>query len=100
MADRDTLTPTYNRRAFIRELHRTMSEVERYKTPAAVLYAAGTPQAHTWIGDLSGIGLHQPPPGDLPATIVIGDVVTLAAEIGRVAAPADAAQAQRAVQQR
>ena len=69
-------------------------------TPAAVLYAAGTPQAHTWIGDLSGIGLHQPPPGDLPATIVIGDVVTLAAEIGRVAAPADAAQAQRAVQQR
>jgi diguanylate cyclase (GGDEF)-like protein len=38
MADRDTLTPTYNRRAFIRELHRTMSEVERYKTPAAVLY--------------------------------------------------------------
>ncbi|MBI3437553.1 MAG: GGDEF domain-containing protein [Proteobacteria bacterium] len=38
LADRDTLTPTYNRRAFIRELHRTMSEVERYKTPAAVLY--------------------------------------------------------------
>ena len=38
LADRDTLTPTYNRRAFIRELHRTMSEVERYKMPAAVLY--------------------------------------------------------------
>lgn len=38
LADRDTLTPTFNRRAFIRELHRTMSEVERYKTPAAVLY--------------------------------------------------------------
>jgi diguanylate cyclase (GGDEF)-like protein len=38
LADRDTLTPTYNRRAFIRELHRTMSKVERYKTPAAVLY--------------------------------------------------------------
>jgi diguanylate cyclase (GGDEF)-like protein len=38
LADRDTLTPTLNRRAFIRELHRTMSEVERYKTPAAVLY--------------------------------------------------------------
>ncbi|MBS0383759.1 MAG: GGDEF domain-containing protein [Proteobacteria bacterium] len=38
MADRDTLTPTFNRRAFLRELHRTMSEVERYKTPAAVLY--------------------------------------------------------------
>ena len=38
LADRDTLTPTHNRRAFLRELHRTMSEVERYRTPAAVLY--------------------------------------------------------------
>ncbi len=38
LADRDTLTPTASRRAFLRELHRTMSEVERYKTPAAVLY--------------------------------------------------------------
>ena len=38
MADRDTLAPVFNRRAFLRELHRTMSEVERYKTPAAVIY--------------------------------------------------------------
>ncbi|QGZ94117.1 GGDEF domain-containing protein [Terricaulis silvestris] len=38
LADRDALAPTLNRRAFLRELHRTMSEVERYKTPAAVLY--------------------------------------------------------------
>jgi len=38
MADRDSLSPVFNRRAFLRELHRTMSEVERYKTPAAVLY--------------------------------------------------------------
>jgi diguanylate cyclase (GGDEF)-like protein len=38
LADRDALTPTFNRRAFLRELHRTMSEVERYRTPAAVLY--------------------------------------------------------------
>ncbi len=38
LADRDTLTPTLNRRAFMRELHRTMSEVERYKAQAAVLY--------------------------------------------------------------
>lgn len=38
LADRDMLTPTLNRRAFLRELHRTMSEVERYKSPAAVLY--------------------------------------------------------------
>jgi diguanylate cyclase (GGDEF)-like protein len=38
LADRDTLAPVFNRRAFLRELHRTMSEVERYKTPAAVVY--------------------------------------------------------------
>lgn len=38
LVDRDTLTPAFNRRAFLRELHRTMSEVERYKSPAAVLY--------------------------------------------------------------
>lgn len=38
LADRDTLTSALNRRAFLRELHRTMSVVERYKTPAAVLY--------------------------------------------------------------
>ncbi len=38
LADRDTLVHVFNRRAFLRELHRTMSEVERYKTAAAVLY--------------------------------------------------------------
>lgn len=38
LADRDTLTPALNRRAFLRELHKTMSVLERYKTPAAVLY--------------------------------------------------------------
>jgi diguanylate cyclase (GGDEF)-like protein len=38
LADRDALAPVLNRRAFLRELHRTMSEVERYKTPAAVIY--------------------------------------------------------------
>lgn len=38
LADRDPLVPVFNRRAFLRELHRTMSEVERYRTPAAVLY--------------------------------------------------------------
>lgn len=38
LADRDALAPVLNRRAFLRELHRAMSEVERYRTPAAVLY--------------------------------------------------------------
>lgn len=38
LAVRDPLTAALNRRGFLTELHRTMSEVERYKTPAAVLY--------------------------------------------------------------
>jgi diguanylate cyclase (GGDEF)-like protein len=38
LADHDVLTPAFNRRAFIRELHRTLAQAERYKTPAAVLY--------------------------------------------------------------
>jgi diguanylate cyclase (GGDEF)-like protein len=38
LADRDALAPVYNRRGFLRELHRTMSAVERYGTPAAVIF--------------------------------------------------------------
>jgi diguanylate cyclase (GGDEF)-like protein len=38
VADRDPLTPTVNRRAFIRELERTKAYVDRYKAPAAVIY--------------------------------------------------------------
>ena len=38
VADRDPLTPTVNRRAFVRELERTKAYVDRYKAPAAVIY--------------------------------------------------------------
>ena len=38
LADHDSLTPTLNRRAFMRALHQAMSYAERYETPAAVLY--------------------------------------------------------------
>ena len=37
-ADRDSLTSCFSRRAFMRELHRAMSAMERYDTPAAVLF--------------------------------------------------------------
>jgi len=52
-------------------------------TPAAVSYAAGTPEAYTWHGTLatlpdSRIGA----PADAPGTIVIGEVVALSALIG------------------
>jgi diguanylate cyclase (GGDEF)-like protein len=38
LADRDTLTPVFNRRAFMEELGRVVSYVERYKTEAAILF--------------------------------------------------------------
>lgn len=38
LADRDTLTPLYNRRAFVRELSRGMAHVERYGRPSALIY--------------------------------------------------------------
>lgn len=38
LAVRDPLTAALNRRGFMTELHRTMSEMERYGTPAAVIY--------------------------------------------------------------
>lgn len=38
LADRDALTDLLNRRAFMRELHRTLASNERYGTPGAVLY--------------------------------------------------------------
>jgi uroporphyrin-III C-methyltransferase/precorrin-2 dehydrogenase/sirohydrochlorin ferrochelatase len=50
-------------------------------TPAALLLAAGTSRAHTWTGPLRALGGEEIPDGlgDAPGTIVVGDVVTLAA---------------------
>lgn len=38
LADLDPLSPIANRRAFVRELSRTLSYVERYNVPASVLF--------------------------------------------------------------
>lgn len=38
LADRDTLTPLYNRRAFVRELSRAMAHVERYSRASSLIY--------------------------------------------------------------
>ena len=38
LADTDTLTPLPNRRRFLRELERVVSQANRHGTPAAVLY--------------------------------------------------------------
>lgn len=38
LADTDTLVPLPNRRAFVREVDRVIRQVERYGTPAALIY--------------------------------------------------------------
>ena len=38
LADTDALTPVLNRRAFLREVERTIAEVSRYHAPASLLY--------------------------------------------------------------
>ena len=50
-------------------------------TPTALLLAAGTARAHTWTGSLEALGRFEVPDGlgDAPGTIVVGEVVTLAA---------------------
>jgi uroporphyrin-III C-methyltransferase len=60
-------------------------------TPAALLFAASTPDASTWIGTLgdlvAGAPLQLP---ESPGTLVVGDVVSLAATL----APADSGRLQ------
>ena len=38
LADRDALTPVLNRRAFVRELQRTIAYCERYQAPASLVF--------------------------------------------------------------
>jgi uroporphyrin-III C-methyltransferase/precorrin-2 dehydrogenase/sirohydrochlorin ferrochelatase len=52
-------------------------------TPAAVLFAAGTPQAHAWHGTLAELpSCRAGVSTDAPGTIVVGEVVALAAVLG------------------
>jgi uroporphyrin-III C-methyltransferase/precorrin-2 dehydrogenase/sirohydrochlorin ferrochelatase len=48
-------------------------------TPAAMLLGASTAAARTWVGTLADLGLAPLPDPDLPGTVVVGDVVSLAA---------------------
>jgi uroporphyrin-III C-methyltransferase len=64
-------------------------------TPAALLFAASTPAAAQWIGTLAALaqpaldgGPFEVPEG--PGTIVIGDVVALAHQLGRPAVDGEA----------
>lgn len=51
----------------------------RQDTPAAVLFAAGTPGAHTWVGSLTDLSRMDDAsdPEDAPGTLCIGDVVSV-----------------------
>lgn len=52
----------------------------RRTTPSAMLFAASTPQAAAWLGPLESLGTASVPAdvAEAPATIVVGDVVSLA----------------------
>jgi uroporphyrin-III C-methyltransferase/precorrin-2 dehydrogenase/sirohydrochlorin ferrochelatase len=62
-------------------------------TPAALLFSAATPDASTWIGTLAELADAQRSPVDEhdhgPGTIVVGDVVGLAALLGGQASAPD-----------
>lgn len=51
-------------------------------TPAAICYGASTSDAFTWTGRLDELPHASAPGTDAPGTLVIGDVVSLAARIG------------------
>ena len=52
-------------------------------TPTALMLAASTPRAHTWIGPLSNLPYATPPMENAedPGTVLIGDVVACRAEL-------------------
>jgi len=56
LADQDALVPVANRRAFVRELSRAMSFVERYGTPHSVLFfdVNGLKQINDTLGHAAG----------------------------------------------
>ena len=57
------------------------------ETAAAVVFAASTPRARTWVGTLGTLGTAPDATDtDAPGTIVIGDVVTLHTALASVAA--------------
>lgn len=61
----------------------------RADTPAAIVQAAGTPEAATWIGTLEALG-SAPLPGapDAPGLLVVGDAVAVAEATAAYRTPA------------
>lgn len=65
-------------------------------TPAAIIHGASQPEAITWIGTLDGLGAAAFAT-ELPAVIVIGDVVALSSQIQAHVAPAIASVEERSL---
>ena len=69
------------------------------KTPVALCLAAGTPRGWTWFGTIDALAAIRAvdDSGDLPGTIVIGDVVSVGVDLAaRLAVPAPSEAASQA----
>lgn len=58
-------------------------------TPAAALLSASTPESHAWVGTLAGLAAAPLPDARAPGTLVVGEVVSLAAATAAARPAAD-----------
>lgn len=77
LADRDVLTPLFNRRAFVREVQRAIALTRRHKTPACVVYfdMDGFKQINDRFGHAAGDACLIALAGRLTAEVREADVV-------------------------
>jgi diguanylate cyclase (GGDEF)-like protein len=77
LADRDTLTPLYNRRAFLRELQRSIAVARRHDLPASLIYLDldGFKQVNDLYGHAAGDAALIAVAGRLIAEVRESDVV-------------------------
>jgi len=103
LADRDTLTPLLNRRAFVRELSRIMSYSERYQASNAVLYfdVDGLKQINDTYGHSAGDAALAHVAGVLVRHVRASDVVGRLGgdEFGVILVQADLKEAHEKAQQ-
>ena len=109
LADRDALTPVLNRRAFTRELTRTLAFCERYKAPASLVFfdMDGFKAVNDAWGHAAGDAALQAVAASLAEHVRESDVVgrmggdefaVILAQATREAAEAKAADLQRRVE--
>lgn len=77
LADRDTLTPLLNRRAFVRELRRVLTFTQRYGAPASLIYfdLDGFKTVNDRFGHAAGDAALQAVAARLSANVRESDVV-------------------------